>query len=446
MLSVYQACAEVRSRSLPLTPRRLPLLALLGCRLAEPISADRDSPPFDKSLVDGFAVRSADFDASTPPRELRVVEDVMAGSLPALPIGPGEAAAVMTGAPLPPGADAVVMREECQRAKGFVHVRRDHPVSPGMNRLAQGSEMRAGDLLLEAAHRLGAVDLGLLASVGAAAPLVFPRARLGILATGDEIVPWDELPGPAQIRNSNSAHLHALAVEAGAEPVDLGIARDERGILSQALRQALHDERLDVLLISGGVSVGDRDLVPATLAELGVEPVFHKVSLKPGKPIFFGTYGKHPVPAPARREDIDPNGRTLIFGLPGNPVSTIVGFLLFVRPALEIMGGGRAGDASSVRVRLASAFQHRGPRTTFHPCRIVSGGDSRAPWAEPLQWLGSPDLRTISRADGFARLGPGDREHEPGEEVQFLPIRPCAELALSRGAASGHNQSKADHV
>lgn len=421
MLSVEEATQAVARRSRPLPPRRIPLLQALDCPLAEEIRADRDSPPFEKSLVDGFAVRSADVAGPARVVELAVVEEIMAGSVPTHALGPGESAAIMTGAPLPEGADTVVMREDCERVEHRVRVRLGEPIRAGSNRLARGSEMREGELLLSPAQRLGPIDLGLLASVGAAAPLICPRPRLGILATGDEIVPWNEAPGPSRLRNSNSAHLHALASDHGAEPVDLGVVGDEQCALTQALGRGLRDERLDLLLISGGVSVGDRDLVPATLSQLGVTPVFHKVNLKPGKPLFFGVYSADGGGSGADCAGTAPD--ILVFGLPGNPVSTIVGFLLFVRVALAIMSGGRAEDARLGEARLVTKIGHRGARTTFHPCRRVdaAGADSRV---EPLAWLGSPDLRTVARADGFARLGPGDCIHEAGSTVAFLPIRP----------------------
>lgn len=425
MLSVAEAVERVLERARPLAPRRVELLEAHGCRLAEPIVADRDSPPFDKSLVDGFAVRSGDLTASAGPVELRVIEEVTAGRVPCHPLEPGQATAIMTGAPLPQGADAVVMREFCERNGEHVRVLNGLPVQAGSNRMPRGREMRAGQQVLDEGRIVRAIDLGLLAAVGAARPLVMPRPRISILATGDEVVPWTESPGPAQIRNSNTAHLFGLARNAGGEAVDLGIARDDREGLREAVRRALDETGLDVLLLSGGVSVGQRDLVPAVLGELGVEPVFHRVRLKPGKPLFFGV-----------REGQSwetGRGRVLVFGLPGNPVSTIVGFLLFVRPAIDVLSGRATGTGQTIPLRLSESFTHRGDRQTYHPCVLDARGEAVEPRLRPLAWAGSPDLLTITRADGFARFGPGDRSYEVGEVVEFLPIDPLLRTGLEPG-------------
>lgn len=262
--------------------------------------------------------------------------------------------------------------------------------------------MRRGDLLLHPGVRLNSIRLGLLASVGRAAVSVIPRPRVCVLPTGDELVEPSCEPGPGQIRNSNGILLSAMA--GGAET--LPIAPDEPEALRRALQYGLE---ADVLLITGGVSAGTRDLVPAALDGLGVTRVFHKIRLKPGKPLWFGI-GPTRSALPG----------TLVFGLPGNPVSGVVGFLLFVQPAISALAGFGAKPPTTLRgVRLAKPFIQRGDRTTYHPARLHKEGPLAV---EPLDWGGSGDLRTVAEADGFAIFPAGDREYDEGERVGFLPV------------------------
>lgn len=396
MLSVEEALRAVLENTRALNPRRVSLESALGAVLAEDVAADLDSPPFDKALVDGYAVRASDL---TGDRRLRVVEEITAGRVPSRPIGPNEAASIMTGAPLPDGADAVVMVERTRR-DGDLVVIEPLEVRPGHNRLARAREMRKDEVVLSSGIRLNAPRLGLLASVGRTTVQVVSRPRVAIVSTGDELVEPDQVVGPGQIRNSNATVLRALAVSAGAEVVGLSTARDEPEELGRTLSEALASA--DLVLITGGVSAGNRDLVPATLARLGVERVFHKVRLKPGKPLWFG------------------RGPGLVFGLPGNPVSGIVGFLLFVRPALEVLAGLTTEEGSSEAI-LSTTFRHAGDRPTYHPATL-SFRDGNRPEVTPLDWAGSADLRTVARADGFAVFPAGDRAHEAGEIVRFLPL------------------------
>lgn len=403
MLTVDQALSEVLSRASPLPAASRPLAEALRCLLAEPVQADMDLPPFPKALVDGYAVRSADIQAGRVTR-LQVGEVIPAGRVPSRPLGPGEAAAVMTGSPLPEGADAVVMVERTRCTEpGIVEIE-PGAVGRWQNWIPRGREMRKGDLLLESGVRLNAIRLGLLASVGRTQVRVIPRPRVRVLPTGDELVEPSCEPGPGQIRNSNGILLSALA---GNRAETLPIAPDEPGALRQALERGLE---ADVLLITGGVSAGTRDLVPGTLEALGVSRVFHKIRLKPGKPLWFGV-------GPARAE----LPGTLVFGLPGNPVSGIVGFLLLVQPALRALAGYDAGPATTYHhVRLTKPFVQRGDRMAYHPARLVK---ERVGFAvEPLDWGGSGDLRTVAGADGFAIFPAGDREYYEGETVDFLPL------------------------
>lgn len=414
MLTVVEALKAVLERAGPLPPRRNTLRDALGCVLAEEVVAEGDLPPFDKALVDGYAVRAADLGGSET--VLRVGEEIPAGRTPSRPLAPGEAALIMTGAPLPPGADAVVMIEQTRsRPDGWVSIEAG-PVISGQNRLPRGREMRAGDVLLRPGEVLHAARIGLLASVGRTEPLVVPRPRIAIVPTGDELVEPGREPGPGQIRNSNGPLLEALARTCAAEAETMPIAPDEPRELREALRRGL---AADVLVITGGVSAGNRDLVPEALEALEVGRVFHKIRLKPGKPLWFGVGPARPDGAPG----------TLVFGLPGNPVSGVVGFLLFVRPALEALRGrDPTPDREGIGpYRLASAFEHRGDRPTYHPSRVVAdadapAGDRRGVRVQPLDWAGSADLRTVAQADGFAIFPAGDRSFAAGEAIGFLPL------------------------
>jgi molybdopterin molybdotransferase len=402
MITVEEALNKVLAQSSPLPARVCPLAGSLGCTLAEDVAADLDLPPFDKALVDGYAVRAGELDGGGC--KLRIGEEIVAGRTPTRPLGHREAAAIMTGAPLPEGADAVVMIENTRRLGGEVAI--DEPtVKAGMNRITRGREMRAGEVVLRRGERINAARVGLLASVGRTELSIIPRPRLTIVPTGDELVDPGQVPGPGQIRNSNAAMLRALALASGAEAEVLPIAPDEPGPLREILRRGLN---ADVLLITGGVSAGNRDLVPEALEDLGVERVFHKVRLRPGKPLWFGT-------SRAR----DGERTTLVFGLPGNPVSGIVGFLLFVRPALDRLAM-KPERAETLRYPLARSFDHKGERATYHPARLVGQGESIT--IEPMDWAGSADLKTVAHADGFAVFPAGDRIHEPGAIVDFVRL------------------------
>jgi molybdopterin molybdotransferase len=407
MLSVEEAIDAVLSHASVLPARRASLREALGCLLAEEVTADRDSPPFDKALVDGYAVRSADLEAGGEDLALSVGEEILAGKTPSRPLGDLEAAAIMTGAPMPEGADAVIMIEDSDRQGDRVTFQPRRPIVPGLNRMLKGQEMRTGEVLLQPGDELNAVRLGLLATVGWTEPLVIPRPKVAIASTGDEIVPPDQVPGPGQIRNSNATLLESLSNASGGEPSLLPIAPDEPTSLRAILEEGL---KSDVLLITGGVSAGKRDLVPGILEELGVRAIFHKIRLKPGKPLLFGVGPKQ----------VGGRISPLVFGLPGNPVSGVVGFLLFVRPTLEALMGRSKTPAPTSLIPLGQDFSHRGDRPTYHPCRLLDREGERV--LEPLNWSGSPDLRTVTRADGFATFEAGDRDYQAGELVGFLPL------------------------
>ncbi len=367
---------------------------LLGLVLAEEVASDLDMPPFDKSLVDGYAVRTADFQGGEA--RLLVLEEIVAGSLPRMEVSAGCCSRIMTGAAIPRRCDAVVMLERTKSIDAErVHLA-DAPQA-GQNILRRGREMRRGDVVLAAGTVLRPQELGLLATVGKVQVVVYRQPVVAILSTGNEVVEPSLTPNDGQIRNSNALMLAGQVARAGAKPHYLGIARDTLDSLRPMAAEGL---KSDVLLLSGGVSAGKLDLVPQLLQELGVTPVFHKVEMKPGKPLFFGVKGDR-----------------LVFGLPGNPVSSLVGFELFVRPALRIMMG-KAADIALLPATLAVDFSYRTDRPTYHPARLELTDAGLQ--ATPVPWFGSPDLRALSAANGFVRFEKGERSYERGEAVQVL--------------------------
>jgi molybdopterin molybdotransferase len=366
--------------------------AALGRVVAEDVRADLDSPPFAKALMDGYAVRAAD--VAPAGAELRVIEEVAAGAVPAKAVGPGQAVRLFTGAPLPAGADAVVMQEKTAAAGDRVRVT-DPGAKPGQHVLPRGQEMRAGDVAVPVGTVLTPAAVGLLAAVGRTSVTVFPAPRLSVLATGNELVEPDVKPGPGQIRNSNGPMLVAQAARAGASPRYLGIARDDEEHLRSSIREGL--SAADVLVLAGGVSAGKLDLAPQVLADLGVETHFHKVRMKPGKPLLFGTAGN-----------------VLVFGLPGNPVSSFVGFELFVRPALRVLGGHADPGPRTATLPLAGPFAVSNDRPTYHPAKLEDGR------VRGLPWFGSPDLRGVLSADALLVLPPGDVKLSSGDAAEVI--------------------------
>jgi molybdopterin molybdotransferase len=377
------------------------MAAALGLVLAEDVASDLDMPPYDKAMMDGYAIRSADLNSGRA--VLAVIEEVTAGKTPVHAVIPGQATRIMTGAPVPPGADAVVMVERT-RALGEQRVDiEDASVRPGLNILPRGREMRRGETVLASGSVLRPQELGLLAVVGRAAVLVHPAPDVAVLATGDELVEVDQKPGPGQIRNSNGPMLLGQVSRAGGRPLDLGIARDQTDSLHALIGKGLQSP---VMVLSGGVSAGMLDLVPGVLRDLGVEAHFHKVEMKPGKPVFFGTRGG---PGPC-----------LVFGLPGNPVSSLVCFELFVRPALRILAGHADPGPKMVSAALSEDFAYQTDRPTYHPAWLEAGEQG---WrVRPVPWFGSPDLRGLLRANAFLLFPPGTHRHQAGQICPVLQV------------------------
>lgn len=393
MLEVADARGVVLRACQPLDAAPTPLADALGRVLAEDVRADLDSPPFTKALMDGYAVRAADG------LNLRLTGVVAAGDPPGARVGPGEAVRIFTGAPLPDGADAVVMVEKTEPAEPRIGepVRLTEAVRTGQNVLPRGREMRAGDVVLPAGTALTPAAVGLLAGVGRAMVSTVRRPRVAVMATGSELVEADVKPGPGQIRNSNGPMLVAQAARSGAVPRYLGIGRDDANTLAAMVRDGL--ETSDVLILAGGVSVGAFDLVPGVLRELGVAAHFHKVRMKPGKPLLFGT-----------------KGNTLVFGLPGNPVSSFVCYELFVRPALRALAGHRDPGPTTATLPLSEPLAAKNDRATFHPAKL------EGTTVRPLPWFGSADLRALLTADALLVLPPGELSFDAGHQVPVVLI------------------------
>ena len=372
----------------PLGSEPVPLLEALGRVLAEDVSSPEALPPFDSSAMDGFAVRAG------LAAELPLVGESRAGRPAGRALEAGEAMVISTGAVLPGGADAVVPVERAERAGGRVRVPES---APGLNVRRAGEDLAAGEVAVRAGSALGPAELGVLASLGVVEARCARRPRVAVLCTGDELVAVGEPLGPGQIRNSNAVTLGAQAERAGAEVVVRGVVRDDFEGTVAALGEAL--SAADVLCVSGGVSVGPHDHVKPALAALGVEERFWGVALKPGKPTWFGV-------AP----------RALVFGLPGNPVSAMVTFHLFVRPALRRMLGAEPADTRASAV-LDVAVPRLAPREQVLRCTLRAEGDG---WhVAPTKQQGSHVLTSMVGAAAFALVPAGEGEQAAGSRVEI---------------------------
>jgi molybdopterin molybdotransferase len=405
MLTVSDAQQQVLQHARALPPETVPLCpAALGLVVAEDVACDTDSPPHDKAMMDGYAVRCADLPDGRA--TLAIVEEITAGRTPRRALQPGEAARIMTGAPLPENADAVVMVERTQALDGDRVRIEDRPPAPGQNIFRRGGEMRKGEVVVAKGSALRPQEFGVLATAGRDAVHVIPAPRVAVLGTGDELVEPGLSLGPGQIRNSNGPMLLAQVARGGGRPHYLGIARDRLESLTPLVQEGLH---ADVLLLSGGVSAGKLDLVPGVLREAGVEAHFHKVEMKPGKPVFFGTRPRHGSLPP-----------TLVYGLPGNPVSSFACFELFVRPALRKMRGLPDNGGGFATAILTEDYPYRSDRPTYHPARLTLTDGGWRVAATP--WSGSPDLRALLRANALIVLPAGDHRHAAGQAFSVLPL------------------------
>jgi molybdopterin molybdotransferase len=365
----------------------------LGYVLTKEVQADREYPPFNRSTRDGYAVVAAEAVADS---SLPCVGEIKAGDTVNAPLVAGTCVQIMTGAGVPAGADAVVMIEHTQR-EGDV-VRFERAAQPGQYIVPRGSEAHAGQTILTPGMRLGYAELALAAQVGSAELRCAQKPRVAILSTGDEVVMVDESPGPFQIRNSNSVSLAAQVRLAGGIPVLLGNAADRVEDLRAKIELGLRE---DVLLLSGGVSMGKYDIVESTLKEMGAEFYFDAVAIRPGKPAIFG-----------RCAD------TFVFGLPGNPVSTMVTFELFVAPALDLLSGAAARPLALVEASLGETLKEKPGLAHFLPAKLEWWG--MMPQVKPLKWQGSGDLAALANANCFL-VFPAEKSVIPmGERVPVI--------------------------
>ncbi len=401
MISVQEALELCLSGAVPFPAELRPLDDALGLVLAEDVLSDIDSPPFDKSLMDGFAVRSADVQSGA---EFIVLETITAGQVPTKNLEPGTATRIMTGAPIPQGSDAVVRIEDAKIEADGSKVRFGiSSVSSGESILKRGAAMKQGDVVLQKNRELRPQELGVLAELGKAEISVRRRPHVAVLATGDELVPVSEMPKPGQIRNSNETMLAAQIQRAGGVANRLGIAKDNRPDLAAKIQAGL---QCDLLILSGGVSAGTLDLVPSELASAGVREVFHHVNVKPGKPVWFGV-----------RED--GGSRCLVFGLPGNPVSSLVCFELLARPVIRKLMGYELPYSDRISAKLTADFHNRGDRPVYHPAHFGRSHD--VPTVSLIPWMGSSDLRATVDANGMAVFPTGETTYKAGTWIDVIP-------------------------
>ncbi|WP_263367489.1 molybdopterin molybdotransferase MoeA [Edaphobacter bradus] len=380
---------------------RHPLLECLGRVLAEPVVADRDQPGFDRSTRDGFAVRAADASAG---RAMRVQGLVRAGEQWEGLLEAGAAIEIMTGAPLPKGADAVLMVEHVERGDGSIRLAEGRGICAGENIVPKGSEAQAGDVLLPVGTELGAAEIALAAACGWAEPKVFARPKVAIVATGDELVEIGQAPAAHQIRNSNSYGIAALVTQAGGWPGRLQVARDRREELWERVAQG---RMWDLLVFSGGVSMGKYDLVDEVLAESGAEFFFTGVKMQPGKPVVFG-----------RLPERDGVRECYFFGLPGNPVSTQVTFQCFVGPMVRALAGAAVEGPRFVQATLGEDVAGKAGLTRLLPARLT--GHRVRPEVKLVGWQGSGDLAANARANCYAVLPAEGRNLGKGEMISVL--------------------------
>ena len=402
MLRIEDALDLILTHTPVATNNQVPLADALGRVLRQDVISDLDMPPFDRARMDGYAVRSVDIAAATPdkPARLKEIGEAVAGQAFNGFLGVGEAVRIMTGAPVPPGADAVQKIEVINANHGLVEIQA--PTKPGQNITPRGVEVKAGNLVLPAGAIISPAAAAVLASFGYAMVEVAHRPSLVLLSTGDELVEVWEKPQAAQIRNSNTFSLAGYAQAAGAEVLSAGIVRDDFTQTKLAIAEAA--AMADVVMLSGGVSMGDYDLVKPALKELGAEIFVEKVAMHPGKPTVFAKLGE-----------------TLIFGLPGNPVSVAVSFHIFARPALLKMQGATDIHLPRVLAYAASHVKGAPPRRSHQPARLaIRNGRAEA---EPLKWAGSSDVVAFMQADALIVVPEDRKGYEAGELVEVIMLR-----------------------
>jgi molybdopterin molybdotransferase len=394
-LEIVMSTATSKQRADWMPTESVPLLDSMRRILREDVFCDADSPPFDKAIRDGFAVRADD--VASVPTTLAIIGESRAGAGADVVIGQGQCCEIMTGAPLPAGANAVVMIENTERVSPVsVRIRKTAREDEGL--LRRGAEARVGDQILHSGRPIALADIGLLAGTGKEKVSVSRKPRVAVIATGDELVEVHETPQAGQIRNSNTYTVCAQVTEAGGEPVLLGIARDNLGDLREKIKRGLEH---DLLLVSGGVSMGKYDLVETVFAEFGVEILFDKIAMKPGKPTVFGH-----------------RGNTYVFGLPGNPISTMVAFHMFVRPLILFLLKAEDTSPKIIEAKLEAPVKCDPERAALLPAlvRFESGGYR----IRTAPWKGSSDLVGLARANAMIMIPSREGTLEAGESVQFL--------------------------
>ena len=404
LLSFAEARQMVERHAATLAPTEPELTGLLdavGLVLAEDLRADRDFPPFPRAIRDGYAVRAAD--VQSVPMKLHCVGTIKAGATveeSSVAVGYGEAVEIMTGAPVPAGADAVMMVEYTDSANATVTAKR--AVKAGENVVPAGAEAHRDDVMVKRGTRVSHAVVAVAAAVGRPEIDVYRRPTVAVLATGDELVDINLPPGPNEIRNSNSYSLAAQVNAAGGEPVILPVARDDAADLALLLRKGLD---ADLLLLSGGVSMGKFDLVEEALASLGAEFFFTSVAIQPGKPVVFGEVALNGKPTP-------------FFGLPGNPVSTMVTFQLFVRPVLDALAGAKPDSLPFTQAVLKAPLTTKTGLTRFLPGKLDGAQDK--PGVELVRWQGSGDLMAAAKANCYIVVPPDREQFEAGETITVL--------------------------
>lgn len=401
MISVADAIQIVKQQTRPLATERVPLDEARGRYLAEDIVADSDLPPFNRSQMDGYAVRASD--VTTVPARLKLVGESAAGRGWHHQMQVGEAVRIMTGAPVPEGADSVQQVELTRELDHGAAVEILEPVSPGRSIVQRGKEIRTGETVLRAGEQINAGMMAVLASFGFAEVEVGKRPRVAVLATGSELVDVGQKPGPDQIRDSNNYSIGAYAEIAGALIERLPLAGDDTSLLKRQISEAAEDS--DIVITSGGVSVGVYDFTKAALKELNAEVFFERVALRPGKPAVFAR-----LP-----------GGTLFFGLPGNPVSVSVTFNLFARGAILAMQGAKETGLPGDTAVLGNAVKGGGERESYLPAELTTNSDGQL-MASPLKWGGSSDFVAFVRATVLIIVPAGTGQLEAGAKVRVLHL------------------------
>lgn len=400
MIDIDEAHLILMQHVSPGSAQTVSLEKALNRTLASPISTDVDYPPFDRSLMDGFAVRARD--TENAPVQLHLVGTVNAGALSSIELQAGQAIRINTGAPIPPGADAIVRVEETQTLKNGQHVRIEKPAGNGQFITPRGQYARAGQTVLAAGTHLGPLEIAVAVSASASEVAVYRQSQVAILTTGNELVDVGEPLTGAMIRNSNRYLLDALVRDAHATPIHLGTAGDDRAELAAKIDAGL---QYDVLCVTGGVSMGTLDLVPDVLIECGAEFHVHKMGIKPGRPVIFATA---------------PSG-TLIFALPGNPISAFVCFELLVRPALAAREGRPGALPRRIKALLDGQLAPTRDRRSYSPARLATD-EHGGLLAKPLSWSGSGDPFGMATADALIERPPNSPEARTGQSIHVLAL------------------------